>query len=69
MIDNEEIIDFFKVVDMSVDVAPHKNNSKVVNLKSKSDMSFLRPNIDTCLIVTTKTVYKVFIRYSLFSDF
>ncbi|XP_066245482.1 uncharacterized protein ca [Euwallacea similis] len=64
MIDNEEIIDFFKVVDMSVDIAPHKMNInvKLLNLK-KSDTSFLRPTIDTCVIVTTKTVYKIFVRH------
>lgn len=64
MIDNEEIIDFFKVVDISLDMTPHKNNykNKFLNQKSKHDTSFLRPAIDTCIVVTTKTVYKLFVR-------
>ncbi|CAG9760775.1 unnamed protein product [Ceutorhynchus assimilis] len=65
MIDNEEIIDFFKVIDMSLDVTSHKNNlkNKFLNHKNKGDASFLKPAIDTCIIVTTKTVYKISVRY------
>ncbi|XP_030764189.1 uncharacterized protein LOC115888568 isoform X2 [Sitophilus oryzae] len=64
-IENENILDVFKIVDMSVDALPQKCNytkSKFHHLKQKSDMSFLRPAIDTCLIVTDKSVYKINLR-------
>ncbi|KAL1494566.1 hypothetical protein ABEB36_010144 [Hypothenemus hampei] len=64
MIDNEEIIDFFKVADMSVDTFPSTRNNKFSKQKVKIDTSFLKPALDTCIIVTKKTVYKIFIRYS-----
>ncbi|XP_050304400.1 uncharacterized protein LOC126741961 [Anthonomus grandis grandis] len=65
MIDNEEIVDFFKVIDMSPDITTTKNNikNKLSNTKNKNEMSFLRPAIDTCIVVTTKTVYKIFVRH------
>lgn len=62
MIDNEEIIAFFKIVDMSVDVAPSKNKYKKNQCLYSTDISFLKQAIDTCMVVTTKNVYKIFVR-------
>ncbi|KAH1017237.1 hypothetical protein HUJ05_007910 [Dendroctonus ponderosae] len=64
MIDNEEIIAFFKIMDMSVDVAPSKNKYKKNQCLYSTDISFLKQAIDTCMVVTTKNVYKIFVRYS-----
>ncbi|KAF7273866.1 hypothetical protein GWI33_013444 [Rhynchophorus ferrugineus] len=63
-IPNEKILSLYKIVDMAVDSVPHKmyTKNKFSNNKHKSDLSFLKPAIDTCLVVTDKSIYRMYIR-------
>lgn len=69
--EKETIQQFFKLVDLSsVRLRKNREDNKKDKLyelpKTVDDLNIQKPRIDTCVVVTDSSIYKVALRYNKF---